>query len=66
MTEIEKRDDTAAPAIPTAQPAPSELMQWVESARQAHIVAQSLANTSFAGQFKGKPDEITAVILTGQ
>ena len=65
MTEIEKRDDTTAPAIPDP-PQASTLMQWVESARQAHIVAQSLANTSFAGQFKGKPDEITAVILTGQ
>lgn len=65
MTEIEKRDEQQA-IVPAAQPAPSELMQWVESARQAHLVAQSLANTSFAGQFKGKPDEITAVILTGQ
>lgn len=67
MTEIEKRDEhTAVAPVEQQQPAPSELMQWVESARQAHLVAQSLANTSFAGQFKGKPDEITAVILAGQ
>jgi hypothetical protein len=48
------------------QPMPSDLMQWVESARQANLVAQSLANTNFAGQYRGKPDEITAAILTGQ
>jgi hypothetical protein len=64
-TDIAQRDEkavaTAAPQQPT-----NELMQWVESARQANLVAQSLANTSFAGAYRGKPDEITAAILTGQ
>lgn len=67
MTEIATRDETAvatsAPQTPQRQ---TELMEWVESARQANLVAQSLANTSFAGAYRGKPDEITAAILTGQ
>lgn len=66
-SEIATRDEQQAVAVPQAPPAPaSELMEWVESARQANLVAQSLANTSFAGAYRGKPDEITAAILTGQ
>ncbi|MEU8829417.1 hypothetical protein [Streptomyces sp900116325] len=63
--EIATRDEQA---VATAGPKPptNELMEWVESARQANLVAQSLANTSFAGAYRGKPDEITAAILTGQ
>lgn len=65
--EIATRDEQNAVATTTAPPQPtSELMEWVESARQANIVAQSLAKTDFAGSFRGKPDEITAAILTGQ
>ncbi|MBQ1118553.1 hypothetical protein, partial [Streptomyces sp. C3-3] len=62
--EIATRDEQAV-AVPAPQPT-NELMEWVESARQANLVAQSLANTSFAGAYRGKPDEITAAILTGQ
>jgi hypothetical protein len=64
-TEIAHRDEQAVATATPQQPA-NELMQWVESARQANLVAQSLANTSFAGAYRGKPDEITAAILTGQ
>lgn len=67
--EIAQRDEQQAVATtPAAQPPQptNELMKWVESARQANLVAQSLANTSFAGSYRGKPDEITAAILTGQ
>ncbi|HVK36194.1 MAG TPA: hypothetical protein VM428_11110, partial [Microlunatus sp.] len=63
--EIATRDEQHTVAVQTPQPT-NELMQWVESARQANLVAQSLANTSFAGAYRGKPDEITAAILTGQ
>ncbi|MFF3928176.1 hypothetical protein [Streptomyces hirsutus] len=65
--EIATRDEqnTVATTVQTPQPA-NELMQWVESARQAHLVAQSLAKTQFAGAYRGKPDEIVAAILTGQ
>ncbi|MFJ9985364.1 hypothetical protein ACIQUD_15250 [Streptomyces globisporus] len=62
--EIATRDEQAV-AVTAPQPT-NELMEWVESARQANLVAQSLANTSFAGAYRGKPDEITAAILTGQ
>ncbi|MFF1684647.1 hypothetical protein [Streptomyces sp. NPDC058254] len=67
--EIAQRDEqqaVATTADPAPQPTQTELMQWVESARQANLVAQSLATTSFAGAYRGKPDEITAAILTGQ
>jgi hypothetical protein len=63
--EIAQRDENAVATTPAPQPT-NELMEWVESARQANIVAQSLAKTDFAGSFRGKPDEITAAILTGQ
>lgn len=67
--EIVTRDGQSAVAT-TEQATPpqptNELMAWVESARQANTVAQSLAKTDFAGQFRNKPDEITAAILTGQ
>lgn len=45
---------------------PSDLMKWVEDARQANLVAKALASTNFAGSFKNKPDELTAAILAGQ
>lgn len=63
--EIATRDEQNTVATTTPQPT-NELMEWVESARQANIVAQSLAKTDFAGAYRGKPDEITAAILTGQ
>ncbi|WP_031470386.1 hypothetical protein [Sciscionella sediminilitoris] len=44
----------------------SKLAQWALDARQAHLVAESLARTSFVPEaMKGKPGEITAAILTG-
>lgn len=64
--EIATRDEQAVAATAPVQQPANELMEWVESARQANIVAQSLAKTDFAGSFRGKPDEITAAILTGQ
>ncbi|MER5902959.1 hypothetical protein ABT150_23110 [Streptomyces mirabilis] len=66
--EIATRDEQQAVATTEQQPPQptNELMAWVESARQANIVAQSLAKTDFAGAYRGKPDEITAAILTGQ
>lgn len=64
--EIATRDEQAVATTTAPQPPANDLMEWVESARQANLVAQSLANTSFAGAYRGKPDEITAAILTGQ
>lgn len=69
MTELAVPEQHNAVAVsqPAApQPMPSELVQWVESARQASLLAQSLAKTSFAGAYRNKPEEATAAILTGQ
>lgn len=67
--EIAQRDEQQAVAIQadgnTVPPMPTELAQWVESARQASLLAQSLAKTSFAGQYRNKPEEATAAILSG-
>jgi hypothetical protein len=66
VTEIATRDEQQAVATTQQARPTTELMEWVESARQAHLVAQSLAKTQFAGAYRGKPDEIVAAILTGQ
>ncbi|WP_255951600.1 hypothetical protein [Streptomyces odontomachi] len=59
--------EPAAPPIqqPQAGPESSALLLWAQEARQAAAVAQSIARTSFAGALKGKPEEVTAVILAG-
>lgn len=45
----------------------SPLAQWAMDAQQAHLVAQSLAQTSFVpANMRGKAGEVTAAILTGQ
>lgn len=65
MTELavhEPRNQLA----PRPADEPSDLMKWVEDARQANLVAKSLASTNFAGAFRGRPDELTAAILAGQ
>lgn len=69
MTElaVPEQPHNSAVAVPqgAVQPMPADLMQWVESARQASLLAKSLAKTSFAGQYRGKPEEATAAILSG-
>lgn len=45
----------------------SKLMVWARDASEAYRISQSLAKTSFVStSLRGKPDEITAAILTGQ
>jgi hypothetical protein len=65
--EIATRDDEAAAlAVPTAQqPAQSALMKWAEEAKVISNLAVSIAKTSFAGQLRNQPEEVTAVILAG-
>lgn len=71
MTELALPDDhNDLPAVADEQPRmtsqqDSALLLWAQEARQAAIVAQSIAKTSFAGALKGKPEEVTAVILAG-
>lgn len=43
----------------------SALVIWAEEARVVANIAQSIAKTPFAGQLRGKPEEVTAVILAG-
>jgi hypothetical protein len=73
MTELALPDEPNELATTNEQPAQplpptpetSALLLWAQEARQAAAVAQSIARTSFAGQLKGKPEEVTAVILAG-
>jgi hypothetical protein len=41
------------------------LVAWAEEAKAAHMLATSLAKTSFAGSYKGKPEDATAAIMKG-
>ena len=54
MTDLEKYE---APA--------GGLVAWAEEAKAAHALATSLAKTSFAGGYKGKPEDATAAIMKG-
>ena len=70
MTELALPDDrNDLPAVtaqqPQQTPESSALLLWAQEARQAAAVAQSIAKTSFAGQLRDKPEEVTAVILAG-
>lgn len=74
MTEIETWQDNTRNGMaryqqppPSAQPANVvALMDWAQSARAAHEVAQSLVQSSFVpAAFRGKPHEATAAILSG-
>lgn len=71
MTDIAVREETTLAEFEQGSaPAPvartRDLVAWAEEARAAHNIATSLAQTSFApAQFRGKPGECTAAILTG-
>lgn len=65
-TEIAPRDEQQAVAVPVAhQPEQSALMKWAEEAKVISNLAVSIAKTSFAGQLRNQPEEVTAVILAG-
>jgi hypothetical protein len=49
-------------ASPTTE---SELEAWARDAIAISHIAANIATTSLAGQYRGKPDEVTAVILAG-
>ena len=69
MTELAIRQTAeTAPAVQAIAEIPqpqSALMAWAEEARVVGKIAVSIAATSFAGQLRGKPQEVTAVILAG-
>jgi len=58
---------SASPAVPEPMSQAAALVEWANAARQAGLIAQSLANTSFVpATLRGKPADITAAILAGQ
>lgn len=69
MTELAVHQPTT-PAITPAPPqeqitTKSALVLWAEEARVVANIAVSIAKTPFAGALRGKPEEVTAVILAG-
>jgi hypothetical protein len=69
VTEIDIRHNDA-PAVPAPAPTQqvttkSALVVWAEEARVVSNIAVSIAKTPFAGALRGKPEEVTAVILAG-
>ncbi|MCX4232100.1 hypothetical protein [Streptomyces ortus] len=66
--EIATRDEQQGVAVPTppaTQGEQSALMKWAEEAKVISNLAVSISKTSFAGQLRGQPEEVTAVILAG-
>jgi hypothetical protein len=65
VTEIATRDQHT-PAVPPAnQPLGSSLEQWAREAAAISGIAQAIAGTTLAGAYRGKRDEIVAVVLAG-
>jgi hypothetical protein len=72
MTELAVPEQQAVATQGGNAPAPVEqintksaLVIWAEEARVVANIAVSIAKTPFAGQLRGKPEEVTAVILAG-
>lgn len=69
MTELDIRQPDQAPAVVTEQPANrpvgASLEKWAREASAISGIAAAIANTSLAGAYRGKRDEIVAVILAG-
>ncbi|MGW1121100.1 hypothetical protein ACWD5B_28990 [Streptomyces tanashiensis] len=65
MTEIATREQQP-PAVPAAnQPIDSSLEKWAREAAAISGIAQAIAGTTLAGAYRGKRDEIVAVVLAG-
>lgn len=62
-----RAEETAAVVahLNASPPAESELEAWARDAIAISQIAANIATTSLAGQYRGKPDEVTAVILAG-
>lgn len=67
MTELAVPEATATPALPATPVPPTEsaLAAWARDAAAISQVAGAIANTSLAGAYRGKRDEIVAVVLAG-
>lgn len=64
-TRAEETATVVAAYNATPQPTESELEAWARDAIAISNIAANIATTSLAGQYRGKPDEVTAVILAG-
>lgn len=62
-----RADETAAVVahLNASPPTESELEAWARDAIAISNIAANIATTSLAGAYRGKPDEVTAVILAG-
>lgn len=69
MTELaayeQQNMSTVSDGTAPKQPGETAMETWAREARVIASVAESISKTSFAGQLRGKPDEVTAVILAG-
>jgi hypothetical protein len=66
VTELAVPEQQGQIEQPNPQQQTSTAMEtWAREARVIAQVAESISKTSFAGQLRGKPDEVTAVILAG-
>lgn len=66
--EIATRAEEGAAVVAhldASPPTESELEAWARDAIAISNIAANIATTSLAGQYRGKPDEVTAVILAG-
>jgi hypothetical protein len=66
--EIATRDEETAAvvaAVNASPPTESELEAWARDAIAISQISANIATTSLAGAYRGKPDEVTAVILAG-
>ncbi|QQM45116.1 hypothetical protein [Streptomyces liliifuscus] len=66
--EIATRDEQAVAvpaAAPANQPIESSLEKWAREASAISGIANAIAGTSLAGAYRGKRDEIVAVVLAG-
>ncbi|MYR36304.1 hypothetical protein GTX14_04445 [Streptomyces sp. SID4944] len=62
-----RADETAAVVnyLAADPPTESELEAWARDAIAISQISANIATTSLAGAYRGKPDEVTAVILAG-
>lgn len=63
--EIATTGQSTEIATPSVSATGLSLAQQVRDMADAHQLAQSFATTSFAGPFKGKPDDLAVAILKG-
>lgn len=67
MTEMAVREGGSEVVQAGSAAVQSPLVRWAQEAREAGMIATSLARTSFVpASLRGKPEDVTAAILAGQ